>query len=81
MKKLIIWLIRKKLGLKKEERFRFSNQKSTLSYYYFTDKELMKVHFNNDIVFKSVVCRPSTVSLNFLLSDEIKVVRLGHEAD
>lgn len=76
MKNLVIWVIRKRLGLKKGERFQFTNQKSALNYYYFTKDTLMKVHFGGEVVH-----RPSTVSLNFLLSDEVEIVRLGHETD
>ena len=44
MKRLIIFLVRKKLGLKKGEHFRFVNQSSPYNTYYFTDDAVMK-HF------------------------------------
>ena len=71
MKRLIIFLIRRRLGLKKNERFRFANQKST-DIYWFTDTALVK-----DVCpylgYEKVV--NSGVKLNYLLSDECKVVK------
>lgn len=65
LRRLIIFLIRKKLGLKKGQMFRFTNQKSTTDLYCFTDKEVMKYVNCCDHYEK----RPSSVSLNWLLSD------------
>ena len=42
MTRLIIFLIRKKLGLKKYEHFRFTNQKDKQNYYYFTETSIIK---------------------------------------
>lgn len=67
MKRLIIFLIRRRLGLKKNEKFRFANQKSH-DIYWFTDTALVK-----DIGKDWVV--NSGVKLNYLLSDECKVVK------
>ena len=67
MKRLIIFLIRRRLGLKKNERFRFANQKSP-DIYWFTSTALVK-----DIGKAWVV--KSGVKLNYLLSDECKVVK------
>ena len=67
MKKLIIFLVRKKLGLKKYEQFQFANQKSN-AVYYFTDDQVVKV-WRSD-------AGPSSVSLNYLLSDECEIVRV-----
>lgn len=67
MKRFIIFLIRKRLGLKKNELFRFSNQLEQ-SVYYFTDTTLMKI--KNGYVDKS------GVSLNWLLDDECKIEKM-----
>ena len=61
MNKLIIFLIRKKLGLKKGECFQFDNQKST-DIYWFTNEALMKDE-------KGVVQKSNT-SMNWLLDKE-----------
>ena len=65
MKKLIIFLIRKKLGLKKRERFQFVNQKSN-AVYYFTNTEVRKIFLGEDY--------PSSVSINWLLSAECEII-------
>lgn len=67
MKRLIIFLIRKKLGLKKNELFRFSNQREQ-SVYYFTDTNLMKIKYG--------YADKSGVSLNWLLDDECKIEKM-----
>jgi hypothetical protein len=67
MKRLIIFLIRKRLGLKKKELFKFSNQ-SHNDVYYFTDVNIMKLETGDTT--------PSRVSLNWLLDDECKVVHI-----
>lgn len=70
MKRFIIFLIRKKLGLKKNELFRFSNQREQ-SVYYFTDTGLMKVKYGQAM--------RSGVSLNWLLDNECEVKKVGGE--
>lgn len=65
-KRLVIFLIRHKLGLKPYQKFRFANQKS-YDIYYFTEIALMKVTETSD---RCV----SSVSLNFLLSDQCDIV-------
>ena len=65
MKRLIIFLVRRRLGLEKYERFQFINQK-TNAVYYFTETKLLKVE-NNDIF-------EAGVSLNWLLNDNCKIV-------
>ena len=67
MKKLIIFLVRKRLGLKKYERFQFVNQKSD-AVYYFTKTNIMKD-------WRGCV-DPSSVSLNWLLNDECEIVKM-----
>jgi hypothetical protein len=75
MKKLIIFLVRKRLGLKKGEHFRFSNQASKHNTYYFTEDAVMKScpcgDFNH--VYKS------SVSLNWLLDDGCEIQRVEEE--
>ena len=72
MKRLIIFLVRKKLGLKKGEHFRFVNQSSPSTTYYFTDDAVMK-HFGR---WKGSDDVKSSVSLNWLLDDECKIVKM-----
>lgn len=67
MKRFIIFLICKKLGLKKNELFRFSNQREQ-SVYYFTDTALMKIKYG--------YADKSGVSLNWLLDDECKIEKM-----
>lgn len=62
MKRLIIFLIRKRLGLRKYETFQFTNQKSSSSYYYFGRNMLIKDDERDGI-------REAHVSLNWLLND------------
>lgn len=64
MKRLIVFLIRRKLGLKKHERFRFVGQKSNAVYYFATDS-LIKCWKGQTML--------SGVSLNWLLDDECKI--------
>lgn len=74
MKRIIIFLIRKRLGLKKDQRFTFDNQKSVYDEYYFTDKELMKFEPGN----KNGNCyKPSSCSLNWLLDDACKITKVA----
>ena len=70
MKRLIIFLIRKRLGLKKNELFRFANQ-CEQSIYYFTKTGLMKVKYGQAM--------RSGVSLNWLLDNECEVEKVGGE--
>ncbi len=65
MNKLIIFLIRLKLHLKKGEKFQFDNQK-TDSVYWFTESALMKMEHG----FRY----EASVSLNWLLNKDCKVV-------
>lgn len=66
MRCFVIFLIRKKLGLKKCERFKFIGQK-TDAVYYFTDNNLMKC-VNGQVML-------SGVSINWLLDSKCEVVR------
>lgn len=67
MRKFIIFLVRKNLGLKKFENFRFVNQKSD-AVYYFTESNVMK-RYNG---YTSL----SSVSLNWLLDDECEIEKV-----
>ena len=69
-KRLIIYLLRTRLGLHKGERFRFTNQKSSYDYYFFTDTAIMKYTSATNMYCKS------SVSLNWLLDDNCKIRRL-----
>lgn len=66
-KKIIICLIRLKLGLKQGEKFRFVNQKSK-GVYWFTDSALIKRVNKQEML--------SDVSLNYVLSDECIITKL-----
>lgn len=68
MRRIIIYLIRKRLGLKKGEHFRFTNQASPYNTYYFTDEAVMKHTRYGD--------RESTVSLNWLLDDNCTIEKV-----
>lgn len=70
MKRVIVFLVRKRLKLKKYEKFRFANQKSG-AIYYFDEDSLVKFmpYFNNMHVH-------SGVSLNWLLDDGCEIVKL-----
>lgn len=67
MRKIVIFLIRKKLGLKKYEKFRFIGQKSN-AVYYFTECNLMK-HWRNQTML-------SGVSVNWLLDQDCQIERV-----
>lgn len=67
-KRLIIFLVRKRLGLKKYQHFTFDNQKSNATYF-FCDICVMKD--------TGKTLQPSSVSLNWLLSDNCKITKVG----
>ena len=70
--RLIVLLIRLKLGVKKLERFRFVNQKSKTDVYYFGDNCLIKAtqgKYGIDIEL-------SGVSLNWLLNEDCKITKV-----
>ena len=66
MRRLIIFLIRKKLGLRKYENFKFANQKSD-AVYYFTESNVMKRWRGQTML--------SGVSINWLLVNECVIER------
>lgn len=69
IERLIVFLIRKKLHLKKYQKFRFTNQK-TDNVYYFTEDRLIKIPEDKRTVSRA---EKSLVSLNWLVSDECEV--------
>lgn len=69
MKRLIIFLVRRRLKLKKFQCFRFTNQASKTNKYYFTDKYLYKIENGHRSL--------SNVSLNWILSSECEIERLA----
>lgn len=71
MKKLIIFLIRRKLGLKKYQSFQFAGQKNKKDLYWFEDNCLMKEEYIDD---NTISFKPSNVSLNWLLNDECDIL-------
>lgn len=71
MRRLIIYLIRKKLGLKKFENFKFVGQKSD-AVYYFTESNIMKRLSNGKTML-------SGVSVNWLLDNECEIERVSRE--
>lgn len=64
MKRLIIFLVRRRLKLKIREPFQFIGQRSK-AIYYFTEDAVMKAWRGN--------IEKSGVSLNWLLDDECKI--------
>lgn len=67
MRRFVIFLIRKKLGLRKYEMFKFVGQKSD-AVYYFTESNVMK-HWRGQTSL-------SGVSINWLLDNDCKVERV-----
>jgi hypothetical protein len=68
MRRFVIFLIRKKLGLKKFEKFKFVGQK-TDAVYYFTESSVMKFWNNHTTL--------SGVSVNWLLDDDCEIERVS----
>lgn len=64
LKKFVIYLVRKRLGLKTYEMFQFVGQKSDATYY-FTEDAVMKIWRG--------VTEKSGVSLNWLLDEDCKI--------
>ena len=67
MRRLIIFLVRKRLGLKRNQLFKFSNQK-TKNTYYFTKTRLVKIEGSIHI--------PANVSLNWIINDECEIEKM-----
>lgn len=71
--RLIIFLIRIKLGLRKYEKFQFTNQKSDYDKYYFTSTCIKKIEYDKHA--RSYI-RESSVSLNWLLNDNCEIKKV-----
>ena len=67
MRKFILFLIRKKLKLKKFEKFQFVGQKSN-AVYYFTENHVMKLWHGQTAL--------SGVSINWLLDDDCGITKV-----
>ena len=65
MKRVVMFLIRKRLGLKKNQRFQFDGQKSD-AVYYISGSHVMKYWRGRTTL--------SNVSINWLLDDECKII-------
>lgn len=70
IKRLIIFLVRRRLGLKKYEKFQFTNQKSN-AVYFFTSEGVIK-SWRGVYTF-------SGVSLNWLLDDDCEIRKLSDD--
>lgn len=70
IRRLIVFLVRKRLGLKAYEGFRFTNQASKTNWYMFTNDELLKVEYNDTYI------RQSRVSLNWLLDNKCMIKKI-----
>ena len=69
-KSKILKLIMKQLGVKKGEHFQFADQREEFIEYYFTDEVMMRVDTKTGEV------KESRTTLNYLLSDNCKIVRV-----
>lgn len=65
--RLIVFLIRRKLHLKKYEKFQFSNQKKAGIYYFDSNRLVKEVDSKRE---------KSGVSLNYLLSNEVEITKI-----
>ena len=73
IKRLILFLVRTRLGLKKYETFQFANQKNNYVYC-FTSYGIMKSRKG----VKNASVSYSGVSLNWLLDDECEIKRVHY---
>ena len=71
---LILFLIRKRLGVKKFEYFQYANQRDTEVWYYFGPTRIVKVYPDpdNEGLTHHIL---SNVSLNWLLDDRCKIIK------
>ena len=72
MNRLIIYLIRKRLKLKRNEKFRFKNQRDKKDYYFFGKTKLIK----GEYICGRYMFKDSKCSLNHLLSEECEIERV-----
>lgn len=75
LNKLILFLIRRKLNLRKFQLFYFNNQVNKNDRYFFNDYRIVKITFHKEYV---RITQNSNLSLNFLLSKECEtLIRRG----
>ena len=70
MKKRILKLIMKKLGVKDQEHFQFADQREEFVEYFFTLEALMRFNPETNEI------KESRITLNYLLSDDCKIIRV-----
>ena len=70
MKKRILKLIMKKLGVKDQEHLQFADQREEFIEYFFTLEALMRVNPETNEI------KESRITLNYLLSDDCKIIRV-----
>ena len=77
MNRLVLWLIKRRLGLRWLERFRFTNQK-TSDVYWFEKCGLYKIEYKTTPSGKvqPVCIGLSGVSLNWLIDKDCKIQKL-----
>lgn len=68
IKRLIFFLVRVRLGLKKYEAFQFTNQKDANAIYWFSSNAILKT--------RNLEITKSHVSLNWLLDDDCKIKKV-----
>jgi hypothetical protein len=71
--RLILFFIRLKLGVKKFQKFQFTNQKADYDKYYFNELGLQKIEYDKYAV---AYVRPANVSLMWLLNDDCKIKKV-----
>lgn len=69
MKKRILKLIMKKLGVKDQEHFQFADQREEFVEYFFTNEAMMRFNPETNEI------KESRITLNYLLSDDCKIIR------
>lgn len=71
IKRIVLFLIRKKLGLKLYQNFRFKGQKFQNDYYCFGRYTLMKFrYYKKKQLYK---CEDSSIGLDWLLSEKCEI--------
>lgn len=73
--KIVLFLVRRRLHIKKWQKFRFKNQRSKSDYYYFNNDKIVKVICNDKRINRPLRL-PSGVSLNWLLNNECKIIKI-----
>ena len=72
-KRIITFLIRNRLKLKKGEMFQFIDQRNKSEWYFFDSVGIMKQYYNSHT--NATGIRPSSVSLSWLLDDRCKIIK------